>query len=114
MEELAGKEAVTIVEAFNDSSLQEAEDEITMAMKKKLVPLEYTEEEQRAVGRTNIPMAEKKKRSIRALIDHIPTRKDDLFAYKVDWSTVDEVFMIFLFLLGLLFSAFLVLGSCRR
>jgi RNA-binding protein 25 len=59
--------------------------------KRKLVPLEYTEEEQQAVGRSNIPQADKKKKSIKSLIEHIPTTKDELFGYKIEWSVVDEV-----------------------
>lgn len=35
--------------------------------------------------------AEEKKKNIKALIDKIPTEKDALFAYEVDWEMVDTV-----------------------
>ena len=35
--------------------------------------------------------AEDKKRIIKSLIERIPTAKDELFAYNLDWSTVDQV-----------------------
>jgi hypothetical protein len=34
---------------------------------------------------------EEKKKSIKALIDKIPTDKDALFAYEIDWEMVDTV-----------------------
>lgn len=35
--------------------------------------------------------AEDKKRIIKSLIERIPTAKDELFAYSLDWSIVDQV-----------------------
>jgi len=34
---------------------------------------------------------EEKKKHIKALIDKIPTEKDALFAYEIDWEMVDTV-----------------------
>ena len=59
--------------------------------KRTLVPIEYTEEEQRAVGRTNIMTAEQKKQAIKQLIERIPTVKDELFAFSLKWFLVDKV-----------------------
>ena len=85
----AKKKKFTVQQAF--SSEQEAEQIIMDKLKRKLVPLEYTEEEQQSVGRSNIPQADKKKKSIKSLIEHIPTTRDELFGYKIEWSVVDEV-----------------------
>ncbi|XP_062503056.1 RNA-binding protein 25-like isoform X2 [Corticium candelabrum] len=84
----AKKKKFTVQQAF--SSEQEAEQIIMDKLKRKLVPLEYTEEEQQSVGRSNIPQADKKKKSIKSLIEHIPTTRDELFGYKIEWSVVDE------------------------
>ena len=35
--------------------------------------------------------AEDKKRIIKSLIERIPTAKEELFAYSLDWSIVDQV-----------------------
>jgi len=34
---------------------------------------------------------EDKKKHVKSLIDRIPTEKDALFAYEIDWSMVDNV-----------------------
>lgn len=63
--------------------------------KRKLVPLDYSEEEMKAVAnsaaKTAAKTAEDKKKSIKSLIERIPTAKDELFAYSLDWECVDQV-----------------------
>ncbi|XP_030854548.1 RNA-binding protein 25 isoform X2 [Strongylocentrotus purpuratus] len=63
--------------------------------KRKLVPIEYSEEEMKAVGQSQLiaNAAEEKRKTIKNLIEKIPTAKDELFGYKVDWAIVDESLM---------------------
>ena len=55
--------------------------------KRKLVPLDYEEDNEAAAMQS----AEDKKRNIKSLIERIPTAKDELFAYNLEWSIVDQV-----------------------
>uniref|UniRef100_T1IML8 PWI domain-containing protein n=1 Tax=Strigamia maritima TaxID=126957 RepID=T1IML8_STRMM len=75
--------------------------------KRKLVPLEYTDEEKKAVAQpttnnstnttgtttANSANQEEKRKHIKNLIDKIPTEKDKLFAYGIDWTLVDNNLM---------------------
>ncbi|XP_035687848.1 RNA-binding protein 25-like isoform X2 [Branchiostoma floridae] len=63
--------------------------------KRKLIPIEYTEEEKMAVSHVPTAMSstEEKRKSIKNLIEKIPTAKDELFAYSLDWSQVDQGLM---------------------
>ncbi|CAB3976593.1 RNA-binding 25 [Paramuricea clavata] len=61
----------------------------TQTPKRKLVPLDYSEEEKKAVATAK--SAEQKKKSIKSLIERIPTAKNELFAYPLDWECVDQV-----------------------
>lgn len=54
--------------------------------KRKLVKLD---EEDAAKDESD--EAEDKKRIIKSLIERIPTAKEELFAYSLDWSIVDQV-----------------------
>lgn len=47
----------------------------------------------KAVGQSQLiaNAAEEKRKTIKNLIEKIPTAKDELFGYKVDWAIVDEV-----------------------
>ncbi|EDV20295.1 uncharacterized protein TRIADDRAFT_61221 [Trichoplax adhaerens] len=57
--------------------------------KRKLVPLEYTEEEMKAI--TPVVMTpDEKKRRIKAIMESIPSDKEKLFDYPLNWSLVDE------------------------
>lgn len=38
---------------------------------------------------------EEKKKNIKALIDKIPTDKDALFSYEIDWEMVDPVRIVY-------------------
>lgn len=48
----------------------------------------------KAVGQSQLiaNAAEEKRKTIKNLIEKIPTAKDELFGYKVDWAIVDEVY----------------------
>ena len=55
--------------------------------KRKLVPLDYDDDKLDKKAST----AEEKRAKIKTLIESIPTAKDELFAYSLDWSIVDQV-----------------------
>lgn len=54
--------------------------------KRKLVKLDDED-----VSKDETDEAEDKKRIIKSLIERIPTAKDELFAYSLDWTIVDQV-----------------------
>lgn len=56
------------------------------APKRKLVKLDDED-----IAKDESDEAEDKKRIIKSLIERIPTAKDELFAYSLDWSIVDQV-----------------------
>ena len=92
----------TVSEVFNTD-----EEEVMSSKKRKLVPLDYSEEEKAAimpVSNNKPASAEEKRKCIKNLIERIPTAKEELFAYKLDWTMVDAV--------GHYFFEFVVNGSC--
>ena len=99
------RKKLTIDEVFNND-----DEETAQAKKRKLVPLDYTDEEKAAVppSATHLaalassvgPSAEEKRKSIKNLIERIPTAKDDLFAFSLDWSMVDAVCVHYLWRRG--------------
>ena len=90
------RKKMTVDDVFNND-----DEEVAQAKKRKLVPLDYTEEEKAAVPPSAAHLtalataattsAEEKRKSIKNLIERIPTAKDDLFAFSLDWSMVDSV-----------------------
>lgn len=67
----------------------EDEDSDDVPRKRKLVPLDYGEDDKNAPkGTVN---TEEKRKHIKSLIEKIPTAKPELFAYPLDWSIVDSV-----------------------
>lgn len=65
------------------------EDSDDVPRKRKLVPLDYGEEDKSSIkGSVN---TEEKRKHIKSLIEKIPTAKPELFAYPLDWSIVDSV-----------------------
>lgn len=77
------KKRMDVKDVFNND-----DEELPRSKKRKLVPLDYTdkkEEESKAV--------EEKKKNIRQLIERIPTDKDDLFSFLLDWTVVDNQLM---------------------
>ena len=59
------------------------------APKKKLSRLD--DEEEKVNTDPKQMSAEDKKKTIRSLIEKIPTAKDELFAYELKWDMVDQV-----------------------
>lgn len=77
------KKRMDVKDVFNND-----DEELPRPKKRKLVPLDYSdkkEEESKAV--------EEKKKNIRQLIERIPTDKDDLFSFHLDWTVVDNQLM---------------------
>lgn len=67
------------------------EDSDDVPRKRKLVPLDYGEEDKSNIkGSVN---TEEKRKHIKSLIEKIPTAKPELFAYPLDWSIVDSTLM---------------------
>lgn len=65
------------------------EDSDDVPRKRKLVPLDYGDEDKSSIkGSVN---TEEKRKHIKSLIEKIPTAKPELFAYPLDWSIVDSV-----------------------
>ena len=54
--------------------------------KRKLVKLDEDD-----MAKDDSNEAEDKKRIIKSLIERIPTAKDELFAYSLDWTMIDQV-----------------------
>lgn len=69
----------------------------TSTSRKRLVPLEYSEEENQvllvdAQAQQMASMtAEEKRKAIKSLIEKIPTSKEELFGYNISWGLVDAV-----------------------
>ncbi|XP_014669694.1 PREDICTED: RNA-binding protein 25-like [Priapulus caudatus] len=87
------RKKLTVGDVFNIN--QEAGDDSGASTdgprRRKLVPIDYTPEEKRAVEK---PLsADEKKKHIKGLIEKIPTQKAELFSYAVDWSIVDSSLM---------------------
>jgi len=96
------RKKMTVDDVFNND-----DEEVAQVKKRKLVPLDYSEEEKAAVPPSHAHLtalataaatagtsAEEKRKSIKNLIERIPTAKDDLFAFSLDWSMVDSVCII--------------------
>ncbi|XP_065920862.1 RNA-binding protein 25-like isoform X2 [Dysidea avara] len=76
----------TVEKVFN----QEEEELFVARKQRKLVPIEYSEEEQQAVGRSNHMSSDERKNLVQNLIKNIPTERDELFAYTVKWECLDD------------------------
>lgn len=87
--DLSGKKKkLTVSDVFSRDGDESAEQ---APKKRKLVPLDYSPREQLAVQK---PLsAEEKKKHIKNLIEKIPTQKEELFQYQVDWTIVDSSLM---------------------
>lgn len=77
------RKKLTVGDVFN----QDDEDSSSGSKKRKLVPLDYDDDKDGKKGAT----AEEKRLKIKQLIESIPTAKDELFAYSLDWNIVDQV-----------------------
>ncbi|CAG9837817.1 unnamed protein product [Diabrotica balteata] len=83
-------------EVFNPDE----DDSNTQIKKRKLVPLDYNEDKKSKREKENgekkseeTKSQEEKRRNIKSLIERIPTEKEALFAYHLDWSAIDSVLM---------------------
>lgn len=82
----------SVFNRFDDDEVDEA------PRKRKLVPLDYEDEDKGSVGVEGAGAAggkgantEEKRKHIKSLIEKIPTAKPELFNYPLDWSVVDSV-----------------------
>ena len=89
------RKKLTVGDVFN----QDDDDNNDGVKKRKLVPLEYSKEERAVLDPggeeeetpTRPTTAEEKRKCIKNLIEKIPTAKEELFAYTLDWNMVDTV-----------------------
>ena len=77
------RKKLTVGDVFNTDD----DDSADGSKKRKLVPLDYDDDKLDKKAST----AEEKRAKIKTLIESIPTAKDELFAYSLDWSIVDQV-----------------------
>ena len=72
---------------------QDDDDSLDGAKKRKLVPLDYGDSGDDSTGfdGKKAASAEEKRAKIKSLIENIPTAKDELFAFELDWKIVDQV-----------------------
>lgn len=84
-------------EVFNPDE----DDTSTLVKKRKLVPLDYSEDKKNKREKENgekkseevLKSQEEKRKHIKSLIEKIPTEKSALFAYQLDWSIIDNALM---------------------
>lgn len=89
---LAKKLKPSVQEVFNTVDEEESES----FSKRRRLPLfddntDSNQSSQSNQAKSNSMSAEEKRKKIKALIDSIPTSKEDLFKYTIDWSIVDSV-----------------------
>jgi len=82
------RKKLTVGDVFNQDDDEQAE-----AKKRKLVPIEYDDDKNSLLTDTKPSTAEEKRQKIKGLIESIPTAKDELFSYPLDWSIVDQSLM---------------------
>lgn len=82
-------------EVFNPDE----DDTNTQVKKRKLIPLDYNEDkkgkskENGEKKEESSKSQEEKRKHIKLLIEKIPTEKEALFAYQLDWSAIDNGLM---------------------
>lgn len=79
------RKTFTIGEVFNQD-----DDDNMEPKKRKLIPLDY-DDEKSTPGDKKLASAEEKRHRIKQLIESIPTAKEELYSYSVDWEIVDQV-----------------------
>ncbi len=90
------KALAAVDSVFNKFDEEEAEE---APKKRKLVPLDYSEDERGGLGLDGAEVTgsrpgvntEEKRKHIKSLIEKIPTDKQELFNYPLDWNMVDMV-----------------------
>ncbi|XP_071162710.1 RNA-binding protein 25-like [Mytilus edulis] len=80
------RKKLTVSDVFN----QDDEDSADGAKKRKLVPLDYDDDKN---DKKAAASAEEKRAKIKHLIENIPTAKEELFSYPLDWTIVDQSLM---------------------
>ena len=82
----------SVFNRFDDDEVDE------VPRKRKLVPLDYEDEEKGSLGADSAGAGggkgantEEKRKHIKSLIEKIHTAKPELFNYPLDWSVVDTV-----------------------
>jgi RNA-binding protein 25 len=81
------RKKLTVGDVFNQD-----DDEVTETKKRKLIPLDYDDDKSGSGADSGKPTsAEEKRQKIKGLIESIPTAKDELFTFPLDWSIVDQV-----------------------
>ncbi|XP_061078294.1 RNA-binding protein 25 isoform X2 [Conger conger] len=92
------RKKLTADSVFNKFDDEEADE---LPRKRKLVPLDYGEDEKGGLGLDGAEVAgakgsvntEEKRKHIKSLIEKIPTAKPELFSYPLDWAIVDSTLM---------------------
>ncbi|KRY71039.1 JNK1/MAPK8-associated membrane protein, partial [Trichinella pseudospiralis] len=82
---------IPLQQMFNEP---DEEFSVVKTSSRKLVPLEYTEEEKRVLEMPNMHTqmsAEERKKYVKSLIDKIPSSKEELFKYEIHWEYVDQL-----------------------
>ncbi|OUC42669.1 PWI domain protein [Trichinella nativa] len=82
---------IPLQQMFNEP---DEEFSVVKTSSRKLVPLEYTEEEKRALEMPNMHAqmsTEERKKYVKSLIDKIPSSKEELFKYEIHWEYVDQL-----------------------
>ncbi|XP_051507554.1 RNA-binding protein 25-like [Myxocyprinus asiaticus] len=99
MPQAVRRKALAAVDSvFNKSDDEEAEE---APKKRKLVPLDYNEDERGGLSLDGAEVTasrpgfntEEKQKYIKSLIEKIPTVKQELFNYPLDWNMVDSTLM---------------------
>uniref|UniRef100_A0A8C7DV04 RNA binding motif protein 25b n=1 Tax=Oncorhynchus kisutch TaxID=8019 RepID=A0A8C7DV04_ONCKI len=81
------RKKLTVDSVFNKFDDEEADE---APRKRKLVPLDYGDDDKNLQSGAN---TEEKRKHIKSLIEKIPTGKTELFSYPLDWSAVDSTLM---------------------
>uniref|UniRef100_A0A8C1J5J4 RNA binding motif protein 25a n=1 Tax=Cyprinus carpio TaxID=7962 RepID=A0A8C1J5J4_CYPCA len=92
------KALAAVDSVFNKFDEEEAEE---APKKRKLVPLDYSEDERGGLSLDGTEVTgsrpgvntEEKRKHIKSLIEKIPTVKQELFNYQLDWNMVDTTLM---------------------
>ncbi|XP_051504073.1 RNA-binding protein 25 [Myxocyprinus asiaticus] len=99
MPQAVRRKALAAVDSvFNKFADEEAEE---TPKKRKLVPLDYSEDEKGGLSLDGTEVTgsrpgvntEEKRKHIKSLIEKIPTVKQELFNYQLDWNMVDTTLM---------------------
>lgn len=77
---------MTVGDVFNQD-----EENVQGPRRRKLVPIVYSDDEKAAISSSKPTTAEEKRKCIKNLIERIPTAKEELFGYRLDWTMVDMV-----------------------